>query len=215
MGNGRLRRALIWAGFTAALMTAIIASPHLLRLVAPDNLDWAELSSISQTYTSVSVLLAAAALVGAVASLAYQAAQTRIAHEESTRNHHRELLFRALDEPDLRVCWGPYRDAVTPQRWKQFTYCNLIVTFWHTEYVLRRSTDEAVRGLTKRFFEGEVGREYWRTWGTGWREAMQGNGPRSRKFADILDAAFRAAEALGPPLPVTAFFLPDGASPIS
>ncbi|MFF4863202.1 DUF6082 family protein [Streptomyces sp. NPDC001231] len=171
VGNGRLRRALVWSALTAALIAAIIASPHLLRLAAPDGTDWAKLSAISQTYTSVSVLLAAAALLGAVASLAYQARQTRIAHEESTRSHHRELLFRALDEPDLRVCWGPQPHAVTSQRWRQFTYCNLIVTHWHTECVLGRSTEETVRTLTKRFFEGEIGREYWSIWGTNWREA--------------------------------------------
>ncbi|MFG2453235.1 DUF6082 family protein [Streptomyces sp. NPDC048512] len=190
-------------------MAAIIASPHLLRLAAPDDTDWAKLSAISQTYASVSVLLTAAALLGAVASLTYQARQTRIAHEEATRSHHRELLFRALDEPDLRVCWGPYPQAVTSQQYRQFTYCNLIITFWHSEYVIGRSTEETVKTLTKRFFQGEIGRKYWSLYGAGWRESTQGSDARSQKFVALVDSAFRAAEAVGPPVPVTAFFLPD------
>ncbi|MFD0435566.1 DUF6082 family protein [Streptomyces chartreusis] len=213
MSKERLRDAMVWAALTAALVAAILASPFLLRVVAPGGMDWEELNAISGTYTSVSVLLTAAALLGALATLAYQARQTRVAHEEATRSHHRELIFRALDEPELRVCWGPHPHAVTSQRWRQFLYCNMIVSFWHSEYILRRSTDETVKFLTKRFFEGEIGREYWSTWGAGWREAMQAEGVRSRKFTDLVDGSFRAAEAVGPPLPVTAFFLPDEPDP--
>lgn len=54
----------------AVTLTAILATPYLLELVALDGKDWDRLSSISQTYSALSALFSAAALLGVVASVA-------------------------------------------------------------------------------------------------------------------------------------------------
>lgn len=86
----------------------------------------------------------------------------------------------------------------------------MILSFWHSEYTLTKgaAADAVVRFNATRLFRGEIGREYWAIWGSGWREAM-GHGRRSRTFIQILDEAYEAALATGPAVSTSDFFLPD------
>ncbi|MER5464589.1 DUF6082 family protein [Streptomyces sp. NPDC002668] len=172
-------------------------------------MDWAELSDISQAYAAVSVPLTAAALLGAIFSLTYQARQARVSHVDTTNSTHRALLLEAFGEPCLQVCWGPPPRPIQAQRWKQFTYTNMIVSYWHSQYVLDGVGEAALRSNATRLFRGEVGREYWTVWGAGWREAMSGQGRKSQRFIRIVERAFEAAESEGPPIPASQFFIPD------
>jgi hypothetical protein len=58
-----------WVGWWLAGVAAfivILATPFLLESVAPNGHNWERLSSISQTYSAMSVLFSAAALLGVV-----------------------------------------------------------------------------------------------------------------------------------------------------
>ncbi|MGW6542403.1 DUF6082 family protein [Streptomyces massasporeus] len=173
-------------------------------------MDWALLGEISQTYAAVSVPLTAVALLGAIASLGHQARQAHISHLESSRSTQQALLLRAFEDPALLVCWGPHPYPITRERWRQFSYVNMIVGFWHSEYKLGRS-DDTVLTLAKRLFRGDVGYEYWLAWGPAWEKTTNEGGRKSRRFYRVMEAAFAAAEAEGPPLPSAEFFTPDPA----
>ncbi|MFJ8605667.1 DUF6082 family protein [Streptomyces sp. NPDC093675] len=172
-------------------------------------MDWAALSDISQTYAAISVPLTAAALLGAVASLTYQARQAKVGHEETRNATHRSLISATLEDPDLRVCWGPPLTPVTATQYRQFVYTNMIISFWHSEYTLGggAASDAIIRFNATRLFQGAVGREYWASWSSGWRETSFGR--KSRRFVHILDEAFEAARALGAPVATSDYFLPE------
>ncbi|MFI9173196.1 DUF6082 family protein [Streptomyces lincolnensis] len=185
--------------------------PLLLQWMTPGGLDWARLSEISQTYAAISVPLTAAALLGAVASLRHQARQIQISHSEAKNAQHSTLLAAAQEDPDLMACWGPLSIRLTALRWRQFIYINQILNFWHTEYLLssKQDMDAIIQSSAHRLFRGEIGCAFWILLGVGWKNSMSG-GPRSLRFAKVLDAAFEAAQAEGPPEPTSNFFLPDG-----
>ncbi|MGW1667271.1 DUF6082 family protein [Streptomyces sp. NPDC002324] len=199
-----------WLLLGALSLAAVIVTPFLLRLTAPRGMNWAELSDISQTYAAIAAPLTAAALLGAVASLTYQARQARVSHEETRNSTHRALLSLALDDRELRVCWGPARERLTPVRWRQFTYTNMILSFWHSEFTLARgaAADAVLKANASRLFQGEIGREYWTMWAAGWRVTMS-HGRRSRRFIRILDQAFDQAQAAGPAVLTSDYFLPE------
>lgn len=211
MRKSTLRRVLAWSTLMTTALFAIIGAPFLLRWLAPAGMDWSELSDISQTYAVISVPLSALALVGAVASLIYQARQARVSQEEAASTVHRELLSRALDDPDLSMCWGPLTSQqITSARTKQFTYINMIISFWHSDYILTgwRADDEALRFLAGKLFNGEVGREFWALFADDWRIGLA-DARRSRRFLDILDEAHERAVASGPAVSASDFYQPN------
>jgi hypothetical protein len=200
---------LIWVLLGSAVVVAMLGTPFLLHWAAPDGFNWAELSDISQTYTAISVPLTAAALLGAVISLTYQARQSRVGHEEATSAVLRDLVWHCIDDPDLALVWGPpVPHKLTPLQLKQYTYANMIVSFWHSDYLLGgwRMTDEALAGLSAQFFRGQVGREFWALAGAGWRVGAVRE-RRSRRFLEILNRSYETAVSAGPAVPASDFFL--------
>ncbi|MGV9702117.1 DUF6082 family protein [Streptomyces sp. NPDC003483] len=105
-------------------------TPLLLQWAAPGGRDWDELSKISQSYSGLSVLFSAAALLGVVASLVHQSHQTEIANEEAQRAAHRQLLLTSLADPELAVCWEPFAVPLSLRERKQVSFANLIVSNW-------------------------------------------------------------------------------------
>lgn len=209
-----LHRGFVWAALGTAILVAIVGTPFLLRWAAPAGMDWGELSNISQTYTAISAPLTAAALLGAVVSLMYQARQARVSQEEATSAIHRELLSRSVDDADLAIAWGPVAGSLrlTRSQLKQFTYTNMIINFWHSDYILSgwRMSDEVVKFQTTRLFQGEVGREFWALFAEDWHKTAL-RGRRSRRFLQIVDQSFEAAQAAGPAVAASDFYLPDQA----
>ncbi|MFI9771678.1 hypothetical protein ACIHJG_33090 [Streptomyces sp. NPDC052415] len=65
----RIIRALPWASGALALIGLGAATPLLLNWAAPESADWDRLSSISQTYSALSIPLSGAALLGGVCQL--------------------------------------------------------------------------------------------------------------------------------------------------
>ncbi|MFG2650956.1 DUF6082 family protein [Streptomyces sp. NPDC048436] len=145
----------------------------------------------------ISLVVSVAALVAAGLSLVYQAQQTRLVRDESMRNHHRELLAMALDDPDLRVSWGGTIAELPEETARQSMFANLIVTWWNSGYMIKDMSDGQLSLLLDSFFRGEVGREYWGRAGQGWRDAAQlSKSKRQKRFVSIVEAKYQSALAV-------------------
>lgn len=75
-------------------------------------------------------------------------------------------------------------------------FANLIVTWWNSGYMIKDMTDGQLSLLLESFFRGEVGREYWRMAGQGWRDAARlSKFKRQKRFVSIVDAKYQSALA--------------------
>ncbi|MFE6283011.1 DUF6082 family protein [Streptomyces sp. NPDC057877] len=188
-------------------MAALLSTPFLLRALAPERTDWSELSDISQTYGAVSVVVSTLALAGVVASLAYQARQTRVAQEEAARAAHRELVMYSLNDPSLLTCWEPPRDRITEEEYRRRAFTNLIFSRWANSFVLGRTTEDQARGLLLQHFRGQTARAHWEQARSGWiRQAEAGLNRRARRFARIAEECYQASVVAGPAVAVNEYF---------
>lgn len=203
------RRELGWALFGASIVALFLATPFILREAAPSGMNWQKLSNISQTYGGLAVPFSAAALLGAVVSIAHQAKQTRIMHEEAMRSAHRELILRAIDDQALMQCWDPPNGTATFEDTRQAVFCNLIFTKWLTDFRLGRMTYEASRVTLEVHFRGEVARRHWRENREHWRRFAVADGDRRVvRFMSLTDEVYEEALASGPPVAASAYFSP-------
>ncbi|MFJ3418293.1 DUF6082 family protein [Streptomyces sp. NPDC086082] len=171
-------------------------------------MDWARLSEVSQAYGAVAVLFSAAAFLGAIISILYQAKQTRTMHEEVRSSMHKELVFRALDDESLAKCWDPPMEPITFEEARQFAFCNLIYRLWLADYVVGRMTLEAIRITLKVHFTGEVARHHWRVHGNNWLDWAKANANRRDwEFVSLTRRVYEEAVAAGPPIVSTSYFL--------
>ncbi|GGN81450.1 hypothetical protein GCM10011579_068040 [Streptomyces albiflavescens] len=210
MGAARTR----WKGWIAGwsllgfgLIALVVATPFLLRHATPSRSDWTELASISQAYAAISIPFSGVALIGVVASLAYQARQVHNDREDAQLAAHRELTMRLLEDPDLLVCWGPPPRPISAIRAKQHAYVNLIVSFWHADFIVGRLTDAVLQGAATHLFQGEIGREFWEMQGENWKNTAATRGRRSSRFVELVQEGFVQAQAAGPPIPASLFYV--------
>jgi hypothetical protein len=185
-------------------------TPLMLESLAPSGVDWAKLSEISQTYSAISIPLSGVALIGVVFSLSYQSRQLNAASEEAARSAHRELVLRTFDDPHFLVCWEPPVSPMSELRLKQYGFVNLIISQWRADFLSGRLNGVTLRIVALRVFRGEVPREFWSICGLGWRETMSTQGRKYSKFAEIVDSAYVAALAEGPPVPASRYVMLDG-----
>lgn len=205
----RILRALAWSGGFLAFIGAVAVTPFVLNLVAPNTLDWNRLSDISQSYGAVSLVISAAALLGVVTSIAFQAKQARLEGEQTFRAAHRELTMLTLTDSALLRCWEPPRIPMTEARWKQLIVTNLIVSMWASDHHLGRLNDGALRVVLGAHFRGEVARAHWENSGSMWRDHMAAlEEPRRLRFVEIVDEVYHHAGETGPPVMDREFFIP-------
>jgi len=207
--SSRNSRTLVVASSALFALVLILGTPFILNVLAPDDLDWARLSNVSQTYGALSVLFSAAALAGVTASLWYQARQTQIAHEAARRDAHRELIILALGDPSLLPCWEPPQTPTTATRRKQILFTNLIVSNWESDFRLGNLGEAALRDMFNGHFQGEIAREHWVNGGPGWRVSAELSAdPKRRQFVEIGDERYARAVADGPPVAPGQYFEP-------
>jgi hypothetical protein len=188
-----------------ASVTVIALAPLVIRLVAPKETNWEQLSAISQIYGSC---LSAVALVGVAASLIYQARQTAMASEDTSRASHRELIMMALEDPSLLPCWEPSSVPLTALEMKQIFFTNLIVTNWLANYRMNRLNDEAMRAIFAKHFRGEIARKQWQISAADGAQAVNEaiGEPRRLAFFKLGNEAYAKAVSEGPPISASAYF---------
>jgi uncharacterized protein DUF6082 len=185
-----------YAGIAVLLgvfVVGVVISPVAFNLIDSNNRDWNRLSSIGQSYGSVSALLSAGALCLVVLLQRNQLRQERIS---KVRDMHLAVVGAALDEPGYCQCWGS-RMAANGIDERLFYYTNMILMLWWYSWEIGELRDGQLRNYAGGMFDSEVPREYWRTHGQ-WR--LSGARGRRRRFLLMIDDAFRAAERSGPPV---------------
>ncbi|MFD4503299.1 DUF6082 family protein [Streptomyces sp. NPDC058457] len=197
---------LLWSTVAVGLLTAILLTPLTLEQAAPTHNDWGRLSDVSQTYGALSVPLSAIALLGVAASLAYQARQTKMANEESRRSSHRELLMYTLDNPEFLVCWEPV-SGMSSVEMRRLIFTNMIVSNWHSDYLLQRWSDQEARATLGFHFQGAVARSHWEKTASSWRQVVEASGDARRiHFVKLVDESYAEAETAGPGVSPEAYF---------
>jgi uncharacterized protein DUF6082 len=191
-------------------MGMVVLSPLALRaLDTRDDTDWERLSSIGQTYGAVSAIVAAIALLGVMISLVIQSREIREARKNARRSHHVELMRMAMDDPGYMECWGPYlTESFVAER--QYTYVNLVVAHWYSEYDIGELSDPLLRATAASVLASAPGRRYWQNTGTFWRDNYSGR--RARRFHQVLDEVYQEAIKRPTPTPPAAVE-PESAPP--
>ncbi|MER6275405.1 DUF6082 family protein [Streptomyces sp900105245] len=189
-----------------AITLALTLAPVLILTFAPSGADWGKLSDVSQVYAA---FLSAVAVLGVAAALVYQARQTALAHAESARVFHRELMTMTLNDPTFMVCWAPNFTAFSIEEARQIIFTNLIVSEWFSQYQLHQLNDDAILELFLSHFRGEVARKHWEISRGSRRQLHTTQGDlRGMKFVSIVDKAFTQAVTEGPAIPASAYFAP-------
>ncbi len=146
----------------------------------------------------LSLIISAAALVGVAVSLIYQSRQTRLSREENMRASHRELLVMSINDEILRPGWGSPLAELPDATARQMLFSNLIVSWWHSAYMIKETTDQQVSLLFRDFFQGEISRAYWGRARAGWHElARAGNSAKTRRFVALANEEYRAVVPAG------------------
>lgn len=182
----------------------VVASPWALSTLDRNGneINWNRLSKIGATYGAVSAIIAAIALLGVVVSLVIQSREAKAARNNAQRAYHVDLLRMAMDDPRYMECWGPYLTENFDAE-RQYTYVNLIVTQWHSEYEIGEMTDALLRATAASVFASLPGRQYWEASGSFWRDNYSGR--RARRFFHLLDEVYHEAlknPPSSPPNPV-------------
>ncbi|MFF1381717.1 DUF6082 family protein [Streptomyces sp. NPDC058308] len=148
--------------------------------------------------TVLSLIISAAALAGVAMSLIYQSRQTRLSREENMRASHRELLVMSINDETLRPCWGSPLAELPDVITRQMLFSNLIVSWWHSAYLIEETTDQQVSLLFRNFFEGDISRAYWERVRAGWGElARAGKSSKTKRFVSLADEQYRAVVSTG------------------
>jgi hypothetical protein len=183
-------------------MGLVVISPLALpALDSAGQVDWNRLSNIGETYGAVSAIVAAIALVGVMISLLIQGREIKQARKNARRAHHVELMRMAMDDPRYMECWGPYlTDTFASEG--QYTYVNLVVAHWYSEYEIGEMSDTLLRATAGGVFASVPGRQYWRSTGTFWRDNYSGR--RARRFHRVLEETYQEAIRKPPATPPAA-----------
>jgi uncharacterized membrane protein len=158
----RERAMVRWAVFGAAilLIVAVAVSPLALDSFGGGrDVDWQRRSVIGQTYGAISALVAALALGAIAVSVFFQWQEVRANREFARRAIHIDLMKMAIDDAELRECFSVGGRPETPSR--QHLYCNLIFSFWESDYILGVLRPEEIRGLFAEMLRSQPGREFW------------------------------------------------------
>lgn len=200
------RKSILWITIVATLAT-IALTPLILKGASLLGGDWQKLSDVSQAFGFLSVIFSGAALIGVAASTAFQAHQTSIANEEERRAALRELLLTSINDPELLVCWQPSRSPMSLTLTKQLNFTHLIVMQWHSDYLLARANDKAMRVQLALHFQGERARDHWVDRSENWRKYAEAWGnERAIRFTDLMDEAYENAVTAGPSISAASYF---------
>jgi hypothetical protein len=186
---------------TLVVIGLIGVSPWALRGFGGPTGHWERLSFIGQTYGAASALLAVFALIGIVATLAFQARDTKIAREEARRSAVGELLRMAMDDPALDAAWGPVPEGEDRTARRQLMYINMILSEWQMSFETKALGEIRLRAISREMFSGHPGRAFWRE-ARDVRLATSEN-RRAHRFHEILDEEYDRAPVPPPePRPV-------------
>lgn len=188
----RVARYLLFAAVVLlAAVAFIVVTPFALLAIGKLRpADWAEFSNEGQAYGGIASVFGILALAGVAVSIVLQSRESALSRTQALREAHSELFFKALDDPDLLSCWGPYLQGNFRSE-RQQVYTNLIVSFWYAMFEIENITDGQMSHLASEFFKAAPGRQYWAIAGPLRRRLP--NSSRELKFVQIIDEEYRKA----------------------
>lgn len=131
------------------------------------------------------------ALAGVAASLVLHVRETKVNREHNSRQVHNQLMRMALDDPAWLECWGPYVGTDDPVGECQYSYVNLILSYWQGRYELGTFTDEHLRSGAREMFGSPPGPRFWAD--ARDERATAYRTRRERRFHSIVDEEYRRA----------------------
>lgn len=187
-GSSRTFNAVTLLLIVVAAVGAIGVSPIALGLFHGATSRWERLSFIGQTYGAASAVISVLALVGVVATFAFQAKEIKRAREETRRQANVDLLEMAMHDPDLDECWGPLPSPSDARTRKQQLYVNMIVSEWSMSFEIGILPERRLRRISREMFQGTPGRDYWRR--VRELRLSTSESRRRRRFHEILDEEY-------------------------
>lgn len=189
---GHFRYTALFVLSIVGTLTLLASAPFILFALAPGQSDrWLEVSYIGQTYGGIAGALGALALVGVAVSLVLQVRESVANREQFQREIQRDLLFRAIDDPELRACLGPL-----PNSWgnaRQHIYLNVLMSFLFSMFVVQKLSELELRAELRNIFAAEPGRRYWEASGP-FRMSVS-TSRKEIRFHRIVDEEYRKATA--------------------
>ncbi|MGW7385298.1 DUF6082 family protein [Streptomyces sp. NPDC054794] len=186
------RRYLLIGAALLALLAFLLCTPlALLAIGQLHTRDWARLSDVAATYGDIATVFSMLALAGVAASLILQARDTTVNRELTHRSMHSDLLSKALDDPELRACWGTITGDDEQDR--QHIYTNLIFSFWRSMFEIGMIGEGELKALSAQIFSAPPGRRYWTLVAEHHRHHHVSD--RDRRFTEILDQEHERAMA--------------------
>jgi hypothetical protein len=181
----RFRRLVVGATVVLCSVALIPVSVLLLMVVSRSaQVDWNQLSDVSQALGIASALLSGAALIAVAISIRLQSQQTRIMQFQSLRMMRLELLNSALENERHLAVWG-YAPWASPEEIKTRAYFASVFSYYQISFALGAFPEEELRLLLGRAFMSEDVRNAWRDIRlaytvSGWPHEFQ-------RFAEIVD----------------------------
>ena len=201
-------RTTLLLGLVIVLLAVLcaLAAPGAFSALHGTTRDWERLSFMAEVFAAGIGVLTVVAIAVAAAAFWYQAREYRLqvresraVREQGIRAEHRELTFKALDDPYLLAVWGgPADPAMRDDDPRLLMYANALVGFWQMAYDSGRINAAEARIAAREFFTGRVGRAYW-AGARGDREDAALDAAE-RRFHAIFEEEYRAA-LRRPPVP--------------
>jgi Family of unknown function (DUF6082) len=184
---------------TVALITiTTFGSPLLLLLIEAafgfTDERWAKLSSIGQSFSGMSAILAAAALGAIAYSSRLQARELRVTQLQALRQMHFELMRLPLDDPRFTVVWGAAESIAKKdyEAWRVAVYTNLAFMYLQMSFRIGEVPEGHLRSIAaSELFNNENGIRFWTTARTAFISGIPDR--RVLDFARILDEEHLAA----------------------
>lgn len=195
----RISLVFAFAVATVAVLALVVISPLMLKWFGSvEDVNWAQLSNIGQTYDAASAMLTAIALIGVAGSIIFQIRAIEVSRTQSVRGQHAHLVEMVLADPVYMRAWGQEpKEYGGLDRYRQQLYVNLILSFWEDNYRLGGSHENMLRGDLAILFRGEAGRDFWAI-GRHARQQMSRD-HRDKRFFRIVEEEYQKAITVGPP----------------
>ncbi|MGI9003418.1 MAG: DUF6082 family protein [Pseudonocardia sp.] len=195
-------RTIIGTGlvFIMLLSATLLLGPILLlALQRIFPLDWNSLNEIGQSYSGISALLSAAALLAVAASIRLQASEVRIAHTVAVMESQRELLKMALDDSDYLAAVFPAADLVDVPSAKVYAYNTMWLRYYELAFVTGNIDEALLReSMTAERFSIPLVRQHWEVVRPHWERAAT-DGTPMQTFVAILNSCYEQTPPPPPP----------------
>jgi hypothetical protein len=177
-------------------VAVLILSPLVLLLVgALFHVDWTQLSNIGQSYTGISAILSAGALIGVVISIRLQSSQNVTIQRQLVREMQFGLLRLAMED---QVCASIFRlqkyDVYTHEDYKKTVYLTQWMRYLQFGYLNGEMSQRDLQEiLENEIFLNNENRMWWGRARSSWSDGKKG---KDKVFVDTVEQSFKNTEQL-------------------